>query len=88
MKVVFTRAFSKDLKKLKDNAIKKRVVNTIEKIESSNAFTNITSVKKLQGSDNHYRIRIGSYRIGIKEKDDTLILMRFLHRKDIYRNFP
>ncbi len=88
MKIVFTKAFSKDLKRLKNKAIKKRVINAIEKIDNASVLSNITSIKKLQGSDNHYRIRIGDYRIGIKEKDDILILMRFLHRKDIYRNFP
>ena len=88
MKIIFTKAFSKDLKRLKNKVIKKRIVNAIEKIENANTLSNVTSIKKLQGSDNHYRIRIGDYRMGIKEKDDTLILMRFLHRKDIYRNFP
>ncbi len=88
MKIIFTKAFSKDLKRLKNKVIKKRIVNAIEKIENANTLSNITSIKKLQGSDNHYRIRIGNYRLGIKEKDDILILMRFLHRKDIYRNFP
>ena len=88
MKIVFAKTFSKDLERLKNKAIKKRVANTIEKIENANTLSNITSIKKLQGSDNHYRIRIGDYRMGIKEKGNTLILMRFLHRKDIYRNFP
>ena len=88
MKIIFTKSFSKDLKRLKDKSIKKRIANTIKKIENTNEFSSITSIKKLQGSNNHYRIRIGNYRMGLKETDDTLILMRFLHRKDIYRNFP
>jgi mRNA-degrading endonuclease RelE of RelBE toxin-antitoxin system len=48
----------------------------------------ITGVKKLVGFKNQYRIRIGQYRIGLVFKDETLIFVRILHRKDIYSYFP
>jgi len=35
-----------------------------------------------------YRIGIGDYRIGLILEDETLIFVRFLHRKDLYRYFP
>ena len=49
------------------------------KIEYSEPFLKDTS---------YYRIRIGDYRIGIKGEGDVIVLMRVMHRKDIYRVFP
>ena len=88
MRTVFTKAFSKDLQKLKNNAVKKRVAKKIIEIEKVGSLSNLTAIKKIQGSEDHYRIRVSSYRIGIKEKDGVIIPMRLLHRKDIYRKFP
>ena len=42
MKIVFTKTFSKDLKRLKNKAIKKRVVSAIE---NENTLSSITSLK-------------------------------------------
>jgi len=44
--------------------------------------------KKIEGYEAYYRLRIGDYRLGIKLAGNTLELIRFLHRKDIYRRFP
>jgi len=33
-------------------------------------------------------VKIGDYRLGLKLSGNTLELIRFLHRKDIYRRFP
>ncbi|MBP1468695.1 type II toxin-antitoxin system RelE/ParE family toxin [Candidatus Chloroploca sp. M-50] len=38
--------------------------------------------------DPYYRIRIGDYRLGLFVEDDTITVVRFLHRRDIYRYFP
>jgi mRNA interferase RelE/StbE len=35
-----------------------------------------------------YSIRIGDYRIGLALEKDTLVFVRCLHRKEIYRFFP
>ena len=35
-----------------------------------------------------YRIRVGDYRVGIEVEDGVAILLRFGHRRDIYRSFP
>ena len=43
---------------------------------------------KLSGYTDYYRIRIGEYRIGLKYSNKTITLVRFLHRKDIYKFFP
>lgn len=42
----------------------------------------------MQGYANHYRVRVGDHRLGIIVDGETVILVRFLHRRDIYRHFP
>ncbi|MDZ8184632.1 MAG: type II toxin-antitoxin system RelE/ParE family toxin [Nostoc sp. ChiSLP02] len=45
-------------------------------------------IKKLQGDDNSYRIRVGDYRIVYEIYDDVLIItvIKVGHRSDIYKN--
>ena len=42
---------------------------------------------KLTGSENHYRIRVGIYRIVYSIKDDILVVevIKIDHRRNIYR---
>jgi mRNA interferase RelE/StbE len=42
----------------------------------------------MKGYPGYYKVRFGTYRVGIKLENDTLILERVLHRKEIYKFFP
>ena len=93
MKTHFRKSFSRDLKKLNDATVLKRVQTAIEELESVQQLSELANVKKMSGGGNFYRIRIGDYRIGdyrlgIVLEDDTVELVRCLHRRDIYRYFP
>lgn len=46
-----------------------------------------SGVKKLEGTDNQYRLRVGDYRIIYQLQDEILliILLRIGHRREIYR---
>lgn len=88
MKVVFKASFAKDLRKIKDTQLKKQVSQMIQLVEKSSSLHEIEQVKKIMGATNYYRIRIGDYRIGLVIENDTVIFVRFLRRKDIYRYFP
>lgn len=89
MKTQYQPSFIKDIKALKSasgfQSIKKMVFEDIPNYESLNQ---IAHLKKIKGTNNTYRIRLGDYRIGIILDQDTIIFERVLHRKDIYRNFP
>ena len=50
--------------------------------------TDVEGTRKIQGYDTYYRIRVGDFRLGIKLTNDGIEMLRFLHRKDIYRRFP
>lgn len=88
MELEFRASFLKDVKRIKQAAVKKKITAVI--IESQKAITllDLKNVKKLEGTNNYYRIRVGDYRIGVKLQDKKLIFMRCLNRKDIYRYFP
>jgi mRNA interferase RelE/StbE len=88
LKVEFKKSFVKDLKRLEHAPVKNQIKEVIEIAEQAQSLRDITNIKKLRGGDRYYRIRLGDYRIGLILEDDTLIFVRFLHRKDLYRYFP
>ncbi|MEO1348407.1 MAG: type II toxin-antitoxin system RelE/ParE family toxin [Cyanobacteria bacterium J06635_15] len=88
MKVRFRSSFKKDLKRLKDPNLLFQISTVIEQRKASESLPQVSNVSKLKGYDDFYRIRIGNFRVGIKMMGDEIILVRFLHRKEIYRFFP
>ena len=66
----------------------KRVKEVIEAVEQTDSLVSILNLKKLKGSGNYFRLRIGDYRVGVALEGDTVIFVRFLNRKDIYKYFP
>ena len=88
MKVEFLKKFSKDIDGIKAKSVKQSVISLIELMETADALDKIPNTKKLKGHRSAYRIRIGDYRLGFFFENSTILLARFLHRKDIYKIFP
>jgi mRNA interferase RelE/StbE len=88
VKVIFRRSFAKDLKKIRRKALRQDVQDVIEQLEQRTSVHDIPNVKHLTSAGSYYRIRIGEYRLGLLVEDDTVTVVRFLHRRDIYRYFP
>jgi mRNA interferase RelE/StbE len=88
LKVEFNESFLKDLKAVKDKSVLTKVKAAIVAVEQADTLDKITNLKKMRGSREYFRIRIGDFRIGIMLEGDTLVFIRFLNRKDIYRYFP
>jgi mRNA interferase RelE/StbE len=88
MNVEFRKSFEKDLAKLQDEALLQRIKLAIEEVESAEGIGDVSHAKKLAGVGKYYRLRVGDYRIGLILESDTVIFVRVLHRKDIYRYFP
>ena len=88
MKVAYEAAFLRDLKRVRSKKVRRRVQQIIEEVKKASAPHEILGLTKLRGYETFYRIRVGDYRIGIEIVDDTVIFVRFLHRRDIYRYFP
>lgn len=60
----------------------------IEQIEQAADLQSIPHVKRLTSDGAYFRIRVGDYRIGLLYEEATITLVRFLHRRDIYKYFP
>ena len=89
MKILFRKSFARDLRNRKsDIAFLEHVETIIEEIENSENISNIPNLKKLKGGSDYYRIRFGSYRIGVMIENDLITFVRILYRREIYRYFP
>lgn len=88
MKVEFLKKFSKDLDAIKQKSVKQALIRLIELMEAIDSIDKIPNTKKLKGLKTAYRTRVGDYRLGFFLENSTLLLARFIHRKDIYKIFP
>ena len=76
----------KELKKIDKIEIPK-ILNEIEKLSIEQHPINH---KKIIGTDNIFRIKIGNYRVIYSIENQKLIIeiIRVRHRKEVYRKFP
>ncbi len=88
MNVVINKRFEKDLLKVKDQALRNKVLEVIEHIEGAKAISSIQNLKKLKGWKTYYRIRVGDYRLGLEITGSNAEFLRFGHRQQIYSEFP
>lgn len=88
MKTSFRESFEKDIRVIREKSILARIKAVIESVETAPDMRVIAGLKKLKGATDYYRIRAGEYRIGIIVRNNEVMFVRVLHRKDIYRYFP
>lgn len=86
-RILFQKSAFKEYKKL-PKKIREKVDESLE-ILSVNPISEILRFKKIRGKENHYRIRIGDYRLIYSPQDGYLVVrvIRIGHRKDVYRHF-
>ena len=81
MKLRFSDEFLDDFTKIKDNALKLRIMKHLRKLESLPE-----SGKPLQHNLKGYRsVRVPPFRIIYRIEKDTLFVNFFDHRKDVYK---
>lgn len=88
MKVRFREGFVRDLKRIQDQDLLRRVRKVIHGLEEAGTLDELPQLKKLKGPGRYYRIRVGDYRLGLSVEEESVSLVRILHRKEIYRYFP
>ena len=88
MKVEFLKQFSKDLSKITNENVKNSVFNLLIEFENASNLSDISNIKKIKGHPEAYRVRIGKYRQGFYFNGETITLVRFAKREDIYKLFP
>ena len=81
--IVFARSARKELEDL-DDRLALRVLNRIEKLSDE---PRPGGVRKLRGSTNLWRLRIGDYRVVYAVDDDIRLvdIVAVRHRSDAYR---
>jgi mRNA interferase RelE/StbE len=89
MNIFYGKRFNKDLDAIRNEPkVRKRLLELIKKIKEISSLTDLKGVKKIQGYSGYFRIKVGDHRLGIKLGQNRIELIRFLHRKEIYRRFP
>jgi mRNA interferase RelE/StbE len=87
-KVEYTKRFLKELSGLPKEIQSQAEGIVFKDLLATNPFS-LGYLERMTGYPNKYKIRIGSYRIGltIDKQNRLIICQRIAHRKDIYRIF-
>jgi len=88
VRAIYRRSFVRDLKRARSKAVRRDVRAVVEQIEHADTLFDLSNVKRLRSDRPYYRVRVGDYRLGLVVDKDTVTVVRFLHRRDIYRYFP
>ena len=88
MRLSFRKSFERDLKRISNLVVLRRVRQAIEQVEAAEDLNHVRGAGRLSGSGSFYRIRIGEFRIGLAIEASDVEFVRILHRRDIYRYFP
>lgn len=88
MKTLFRESFANDLAAITDAALLRKLRKAIEQFEAARTLQEIPHVKKLEAKGKYFRVRLGDYRVGFVVDQGTVIFIRCLHRREIYRYFP
>ena len=88
MNLQIDKSFEKDFKKYRNKSLNKKLLVLLHEIQEAKKLSEIRNIKKLKGTSDFYRIRISDFRIGLIKSKNDITLIRFLHRKDIYKYFP
>jgi len=88
MNIKYEQSFLKDIQKIKDKKIKKRIEEVIQQVKDATKLEEIKELLKIKGAKNYFRIKIRTYRIGVYKEENTIIFVRCIQRKDFYKFFP
>ncbi len=85
--IEFSKNFAKNLDKLPTNIVKKFYDDLKNIIQNPYPSNETVDVKKLQGTDVHYRLRVGKYRFLFMVLNDKVLVYFYDvgSRGDIYK---
>ena len=89
MEVEYSSSFTRDLRRIRSAELRRRIDRRIVELEAASMLSEVSGADRLKSQGGrYYRIKVGDYRLGIALDGDTGVLVRFMHRRDIYRTFP
>jgi mRNA-degrading endonuclease RelE of RelBE toxin-antitoxin system len=87
--VRYRESFLRDLKKLKKLTLYSKIFTlAFQTLPNAATLTAVPGVKAMAGHSHRYRVRVGSYRVGMQVDGPIVELIRVLDRRDFYRYFP
>lgn len=75
MNVSFRSSFARDLNRITDKTLLRRVKESIDAVEHAQSINDLPNLKKLKSSKKYYRLRIGDYPIGLALENDALVFV-------------
>ena len=88
MKVHYHKKFLKQLSKLPHETRGKIEQFVFDELPKTVSIQESGKIEKMSGYKNYFKVRFGSYRIGLKSEDNILVVQIVMHRRDIYKYFP
>ncbi|MES2588449.1 MAG: type II toxin-antitoxin system RelE/ParE family toxin [Bacteroidota bacterium] len=88
MIVEFNKKFIRELKKINDKRILKKIELFIVQLESEENLLKFNNIKSLIGHKTFFRYKIDVWRIGFTLISGKIEIKTIQHRKEIYKNFP
>ena len=73
MKIEYKKKFLKQLSKIPSAYRNKIEEFVFEKLNGNDFFDSFGKIEKMTGYKNYYKIRFGSYRVGLKLENDKII---------------
>ena len=88
MIVEYRKRFLKELSKIPSETRLRIEKFVFEDLPKANSIHEVGVIEQMKGYRSYYKVRFGSYRIGLKIEKEKAVFERALHRRDIYRFFP
>jgi len=82
IEIIIEPSARRDIKHL-DKTTQRRVISALEDFSEGNHV----DIRKMTGTENQYRIRVGDYRIVLEVVviDNVAYILRVRHRREVYR---
>ena len=88
MIVEYRKRFLKELAKIPTITRSRIEKFAFETVPNADSIHDTGIIEQMKGYPSFYKVRFGSYRIGLSIEKDKAVFERALHRRDIYRHFP
>ena len=88
MKVEYRKRFLKDLSKMPSKTRREIERFAFTELPQTTSMAQLGNVERMEGYPSFYKVRFGSYRVGLRLETGIVVFERALHRREIYRYFP
>ncbi len=65
MNIKYEQSFLKDIQKIKEKKIKRKIEGVIQQVKDATKLEEIKDLLKIKGTKNYFRIKVKTYRIGV-----------------------